>query len=67
MACIRCGNTKWAGPFPICDQCGICPTCKGARLNATTTSKCEDCNGIGWKYLKPPPPMKNDTAFRRQQ
>jgi hypothetical protein len=54
MACVRCGNKKHKigleSPFPLCDECVICPECDGSRrdLNACNRAICEVCRGLGW-------------------
>jgi len=56
MACKRCLNPKWEGPYPNCNDCVTCRTCYGSGLTLAKgiPVKCEKCAGKGW--------MKKETA-----
>ena len=53
--CSRCGNKKWTGQYPICDQCETCSVCSGNKFvfEGPDAKKCTGCNGKGWKLKEP--------------
>lgn len=50
MACARCKNPKWDGPYPNCNDCITCLACHGSGniVVKSEVKTCQLCTGAGW-------------------